>query len=561
MAAAVLDWIQKEIGYTNENGHQSLSLQEVENIMKGRERTWASVVDAGPRLRSVLAFRASEIRADQSTTNESIKEKIMLIRKISDLDSSQQAVDGNILELEEEIISARSRQVERKDISDKKRLQLMTLKCYKSKIETNMTIMKELIQRINAARDLHNQTRGEGEVRSDLDTNITIKRLAAFCEAVVLDTETQHEKKEEMHNIFMRPINLKELKDLKISKPKLIHSISTMIRQSQAAISDSNAVHLDVQHSKLDSESRLPTFQDLMFAEHNANISAFQDVELLRKRSAAAQTDVQQRIQELDRLHEQTCPDDGERRLRSLIWQQERDLAAARAAVAAANTAADSLRTAIAAQKEPWAALREEYARLQERLEERNLSQTQFVSLLARNSATKRRLRCKAGLLASSVSVHDGNTACRIIAPSEMLRKALLAECRLLRSPDPTGLLDQLTNSRRPAPGPLSCRAISSDPFLSEVTAALRIPGCLARHCLVAASAGAASRWADTAAQAEWARKHLNLAEADPRLAAWCNPDATLAAQAAVEKLDKVAATFLSRLRLLCHCIVCCAVL
>lgn len=539
MAAEVLNWIRRDLGYTSENGHAALSLKDVEHLVAGKEHLWKALVDASPRLHSVLAFRANEIRADTTATDSDVKEKAMLVRKISAHESNCKSINMEILEIQEEIMAARRQQTERKDVSDQKRIQLMTLKCYKSKIEDNISIMKEYIQCLNSAIEIQKMSRGENENISDLNINITIKRLAAFREAVVLNCDATSESREGSHNMFLHPINLMELKELNISKPKLLTSIASMSKQSLAMISDPQAFGLDMKQSYCNLEDSPPSLAKLVHAEHIASLHTFQDAESLRRQSAAAQAEVERRIHELDKIHERVCPDDGERRLRSLVWQQERDLAAARAAVAAGHATADSLRAALAAQREPWIALRDEYAQLRERIAERDLAQAQFAVLLARNAATKRRLRCKSALLADSVSGCGMDTPCIITPASDKMRKVLMAERRLLRLPDAAGFLGHLIHKCR-ASGPLSCRAISIEPFLCEVANALDIPGSLARDGLVAACAAVSSRWEQAAAQEEWAREQLAVAEADPRRAAWCGAEAVAAALSAVEKLDQV---------------------
>ena len=543
IATNVLAWIHNNLGYSNANGHHELSSKDVETLIKGKEEFWKSILGASPRINSVLAFRASEVRAsmkselnvDNGTENLEKTEKISFMRKFADLIHRSKSITNEISQLQQDIICARSKQVEKNGICDKQRMKLMTLKCYKAKIENSISIMKEYIRRINAAVELHNANRGEGEILTDLSTSVTSKRIAAFCEAVVLNSDAQPESNE-FPNIFLHPINLEEFKGLKISKPRLTNCLICMTNQSLESLSKidfSNDIFNEPKAS-------LASLNQLMLAEQMSHISAFEKVETLRHQAASVHAQVQKRTLELEALHQQVCTDDGERRLRSLVWQQDRDLAAARAAVSSGLAAAGTLRAAVAAQCEPWASLREECTRLHGRAAEREEALARFAALVARNAVTKRRLRRKAALLAAVATRRRDGESDGAQAAADGLRQALLAESRLLRSADPAAVLGALTASSRPVPGLLSCRAGPSDPLLTGVTDALGIPRSLGRDGLVAAAAAASTRWADAAARAEWAARQLRETEADPRRAAWCGQDAMLAARAAVEKLDQV---------------------
>ncbi len=544
MASAVLQWIENNLGYTASNGHNPLTFEDVETMVKGKEAFWSTLLNAPPRLHSVLAFRASESRIvqcrDEDPERGLLKEKVELVRKLASLLTTLDQTRSEVLNMQHDIESKRANQIERSKMCDKKRLQLMMLKCYKMKIEQNVLTMKEYVQNVNNAITAYHASRGTGDMPSEQCNAVTIKKIAAFCEAVVLNSDAQSDPSTEARNIFLYPINLEEFKGLKISKPRLMDCLTRMTNQSLATLNEREPSPHD---AKLHPQSSgLPTLDELLSAEQAAHLAAFEEVESLRRQAAAKQAEVHRRVLDLEALHERMHPDDGERHLRSLVWKQDRDLAAARAALTAAADAADALRATVAAQREPWSALLGEFARLRERVAAREEAQGRFTTLLARNAATKRRLRRNAALppmaaagdATSALGSDCGPAAVDLASAAAGLRVALQAECRLLRSPDPGPFLDRLAG--RPSSGPPASR----DPFLAEVAAALGVPRRLAGDGLVAAAAAAASRAAGAVARADWARGRLLAAEGDPRRAVWCQLEAIRAAHAAVDKLDRV---------------------
>ena len=123
MASAVLQWIENDLGYTAKNGHNPLTLEDVENMLNGKEDLWSMLLNASPRLHSVLTFRATERTLlqchDEDPVKVMLKEKVDLVRKLAGLTTTLNQTRREVLNMQHDIESARANQIERSEMCDK----------------------------------------------------------------------------------------------------------------------------------------------------------------------------------------------------------------------------------------------------------------------------------------------------------------------------------------------------------------------------------------------------------------------------------------------------------